>query len=201
MADPSGLRTGNGPGPELKATLERVAKEAEDYIADSQVQKRVCLTKEAVKDCIDNIRGAVVMAYPMGLPEWDTIKLLFDGDEGLEGTGAAADLVDSANARLWAAGKEFVRGELVSDRLGKNEKTKILAKLTKSDSGPPAREPAINEEERKAMMAHYFKKQEEMKKLAENQDDDYLSSSWADSKNMKRNLQGLGSIKAPGMKF
>lgn len=51
-------------------------------------------------------------------------------------------------------------------RLGKNEKTKVIAKLQKSGSGPPQREPAVSEEERKAMMAHYFKKQEEMKKLA-----------------------------------
>ena len=95
---------------------------------------------------------------------------------------------------------QFVRGQLVSDRLGKNEKTKVIAKLTKSGSGPPAREPAVNEEERKAMMAHYFKKQEEMKKIAESNDDDYLSSAWADSSNMKRSLQGVGNIRAPGLR-
>ena len=51
------------------------------------------------------------------------------------------------------------------------------------------------------MMAHYFKKQEDMKKLAEAQDDEYLGSAWADSGNMKRNLQGVGDIRAPGLKF
>lgn len=105
-------------------------------------------------------------------------------------------------ASLWAAGKEFQRGKLVSDRLGVNEKTKVIAKLQRIGSGAPAREPIITEEEQRAMMAHYFKRQEELKKLAEADDDDYLNSDWADPKQMKRNLQGLaGSIKAPGMKF
>jgi len=154
-----------------------------------------------IEDKIANMRGAVMMAYPMGLPEWDTIKLAMDSVDGLEGTGVAAEITEPETAQLWVAGKEFLRGQLVSDRLGKNEKTKVIAKLQKSGAGAPAREPAVSEEERKAMMAHYFKKQEEMKKLAESNDDDYLASSWADSKNMKRNLQGVGNIKAPGLKF
>ncbi|GMI46687.1 hypothetical protein TrCOL_g1635 [Triparma columacea] len=200
QADPSGLRTGNGPGPELAATLERVATDAETYCDKSQVQKRINLSLSEINDKIANMRGAVMMSYPMGLPEWDTIKLAMDSVDGLEGTGVAAEIMQAESAQLWCAGKEFIRGQLVSDRLGKNEKTKVIAKLTKSGSGPPAREPAVNEEERKAMMAHYFKKQEEMKKLAESNDDDYLASPWADSSNMKRSLQGVGNIRAPGLR-
>ncbi|GMH67763.1 hypothetical protein TrRE_jg4832 [Triparma retinervis] len=200
QADPSGLRTGNGPGPELAATLDRVATDAETYCDKSQVQKRVNLSLSEINDKIANMRGAVMMSYPMGLPEWDTIKLAMDSVDGLEGTGVAAEIMEAESAQLWCAGKEFVRGQLVSDRLGKNEKTKVITKLTKSGSGPPAREPAVNEEERKAMMAHYFKKQEEMKKLAESNDDEYLASAWADSSNMKRSLQGVGNIRAPGLR-
>ena len=65
------------------------------------------------------------------------------------------------------AGTQFVRDHTVGDRLRKNEKTKVVAKLQKPNSGPPAREPLVSEDERKAMMAHYFKRQEEIKKLAE----------------------------------
>jgi len=200
-ADPSGLRTGNGPGPQLAATFDQVAAAAEAYCDKSQVQARVSLTIEEINDKIANMRGAVVMAYPMGLPEWDTVKLAIDSVDGLDGTGVGNEILEADTAQLWVAGKEFMRGQLVSDRLGKNEKTKVIAKLQKSGAGPPQREPAVSEEERKAMMAHYFKKQEEMKKLAEAQDDDYLGSAWADSGNMKRNLQGVGDIRAPGLKF
>ena len=46
----------------------------------------------------------------------------------------------------------------------------------------------------------YFKRQEEMKKLALADEDDYLNSSWADPKGMKKSLQGLNDVKAPGFR-
>ena len=126
QADPSGLRTGNGPGPELAATLERVATDAETYCDKSQVQKRINLSLSEINDKIANMRGAVMMSYPMGLPEWDTIKLAMDSVDGLEGTGVAAEIMQAESAQLWCAGKEFIRGQLVSDRLGKNEKVSFF---------------------------------------------------------------------------
>ena len=78
--------------------------------------------------------------------------------------------------------------------MGRNEKTKIVARLQKRGGGAPAREPAVSEEERKAMMAHYFKKQEEMKKLAENDEDDFMHSAWADPKALKRDLMGVSGV-------
>ena len=116
----------------------------------------------------------------------------------MQGTAIGNQLLDPKTSCLWVAGKEFQRDKLVSDRLGKNEKTKVIAKLQKKGSGPPGREPVVNEEERKAMMAHYFKRQEELKRLGEADEDDYLNSEWSDTKQMKKSLQGLGNIKAPG---
>jgi len=50
-------------------------------------------------------------------------------------------------------------------------------------------------------MAHYFKRQEEMKRLAEADDDDYLTSSWADPKALQRSLRGQSGVRAPGLKL
>jgi len=136
----------------------------------------------------------------MGLPDWDTVKLALDSLDGLRSTYYGKDILDPQSTSVWVAGKEFQRGKLVSDRLGNNEKTKVIAKLQKSGDGPPCREPIVNEEERKAMMAHYFKRQEELKKLAESEEDDYLNSAWADPKGMKKSLQGLQTICAPGIR-
>ena len=84
------------------------------------------------------------------------------------------------------------------DRLGKNEKTKVVAKLQKPGGGAPRGEPVVSEDERKAMMAHYFKRQEEMKALAEANDDDYLTSAWADPKALKMVAHGHGrAARAP----
>ena len=73
----------------------------------------VALTIKELDDKIANMRGAVMMAYPMGLPEWDSIKLVLDSVDGLDGTGLSKSVVDFEHASLWVAGKEFVK---VSER-------------------------------------------------------------------------------------
>jgi len=135
----------------------------------------------------------------MGLPEWDTVRITIESNSGLEGTAAATEVLDDSTAELWVATKYFDRNQTVGDRLGRNEKTKVIAKLQSRGSGAPCREAGISEEEKTAMMAYYFKKQEEMKKLAEANDDEYLNSSWADPKQLQRSLRGQNGVKAPGI--
>jgi hypothetical protein len=196
--DPTGNRTGNGTGPQLVTTLEQVATDAESAINDL-VPRKVATTLSMLQEKLDNIRGAVTMAYPMGLPEWDTIRLTIEGEAGLDGTAAGAEMLDPDTAELWVASRDFKRSDTVGDRLGKNEKTKVIGKLQAPGAGAPAREAAVSEDERKAMMAYYFKKQEEMKALAENDEDEFLNSSWADSKQLQRSLRGQGNVRAPGI--
>lgn len=66
-------------------------------------------------------------------------------------------------AQLWWAGKEMVRSKKLKDFVGRNEKTKIIAKLQKKGQGAPAREPVFSEDEKKEMMAFAYRKQEEFK--------------------------------------
>eukprot|EP01038_Epipyxis_sp_PR26KG_P005406 gene5406-7493_t len=198
-ADPTGARCGNGVGPQLMDTIDRVVRDTLDILDKNNVQRKLAISLQMLQDKLDNIRGVTIMAYPMGLPEWDTVRLTIEGNEGLEGTAAGQDLLDESTAELWAASTMFNRSQTVAHRLGKNEKTKIIVKLQKPGAGAPGREAAVSEEEKKAMMAYYFKKQEEMKKLAESNEDDYLHSSWADSKQLQRSLRGQGDVKAPGL--
>lgn len=65
--------------------------------------------------------------------------------------------------QLWWAGKELLRGKKLEDFVGRNEKTKIVAKLQKKGGGAPGREPVFGEEEQKKMMAYAYRRQEEMK--------------------------------------
>jgi len=203
VEDPSGLRTGNPPDEKMAEILNREVRALEEYIHKNQVQNQVALTLPEITGKINNVRGAVTMAYPMGLPEWDLAHLALDGSvDKLKGTYLGGSLIEAKNASLWTCNKEFRRGQLVSDRLGScNEKTKVVAKLTTKGSGPPAREPVVSETERNAMTAFYFKRQEELKRLAEADEDDYLNSAWADPKGMKKSLQGLDNVKAPGLRF
>lgn len=82
--DPSGLRTGNRPDPGLASTLLQTASSLNEYIDKSQIVKKVALTEVGLNEKLSNVRGAVIMAFPMGLPKWDTVKVLLDGDEALK---------------------------------------------------------------------------------------------------------------------
>ena len=89
----------------------------------------------------------------------------------------------------------MVRGKKLEDYLGKNEKTKIIVKITKSGGGAPVREPLIDPETHKQMLSYYFKKQEEGKKLEEDVCDEYLESPWANPKGLKNELHGVADVK------
>ncbi|KAG5462525.1 MAG: hypothetical protein BJ554DRAFT_4766 [Olpidium bornovanus] len=44
------------------------------------------LTMAMIKEAMDNIRGAVMIIWPMGLPEYETVREIIDGTEDLTGT-------------------------------------------------------------------------------------------------------------------
>eukprot|EP00891_Asterochloris_glomerata_P003978 jgi/Astpho2/3978/fgenesh1_pm.00063_%23_11_t len=184
-ADPTGRRTGNGEQP-----LHMAANVLQD-----QVAKKVVLTRKALLDAVDNIRGAVMMAFPQGLPEWDFVRQAIEGQEDLSGTSHADDDLDPERTTIWFAGKALVASKKLSDYLGRHEKTKAVVKLTRAGQGAPAREQPMDVEAQKNMVAFWHKKQAEEKALADNIEDDYTHSSWADPKALKQHFSGVGNIK------
>lgn len=189
--DPLGQRTGNACDPKLIEVIEKTCRDAEQCISKTQAKMKIALTAQMIQEKIDNIRGAVTIAYPMGLPDYDNVKGAFVDKDEVCGMDAKA-ILDPKTATLWFAGKEFFRDLLVADRI-KHERTKCVMKLQGKGASAPVREAAISEAEKKAMMAHYFKKNEEMKKLAENDNDDFYNSSWANPKGLKQSFTGFGS--------
>ena len=94
------------------------------------------------------------------------------------------------DASVWFAGKELFPEKKLQDYIGKNEKTKIICKLTPAGSGCPVREPLIQQKEYVNMLAYYKKKEKEYKSLDEDNDDAYLNQPWADTKQLKNQLHG-----------
>ena len=185
-ADPLGNRNGEAPGPQLAEVLMRCAQEGMAAGSKNLALQGVALTVRGLQERVDNMRGAVTMAYPAGLPAWDPVRLMIEDDGSAAGYLAEVcgkDFFDPATATLWWAGKEFFRDQTVGERVGRNEKTKVVARLQAAGGGAgggaPMREPAVSEDERKAMMAWYFKKQEEEKRLAEDDDDGHSGAKWA----------------------
>jgi cilia- and flagella-associated protein 298 len=220
-ADPSGIRTGNGVSAEMIEMIERVCVDTESVLDKTNVTRKIATTRAMLEEKLENMRGVVIMAYPMGLPDYDNVRVAIEENcmynlngtpngkqapisitgVGLDGTAASVEIVDEATAELWIASRCLDRREKFCDRYGRNEKTKVIGKLQKLGAGAPGREAAVSEEERKAMMAFYFKKQEEQKALAENNEDDYLNSVWANPKMLQSSLRGQSTnVKAPGIR-
>lgn len=149
------------------------------------------LTRKALEDALDNVRGAVMICYPMGLPAWDNVRLILEGTEELAGTSFANDPIEPESAVLWYCGKQMQPEKALADHVGRNEKTKVVVKATKKGQSAPSREPAVDQDTQKAMMSWYYKKQEEQKKLAEDEDDSFSGASWADSKGLKSHFAGI----------
>eukprot|EP00294_Goniomonas_avonlea_P003530 CAMPEP_0114539464 /NCGR_PEP_ID=MMETSP0114-20121206/250_1 /TAXON_ID=31324 /ORGANISM="Goniomonas sp, Strain m" /LENGTH=279 /DNA_ID=CAMNT_0001723565 /DNA_START=73 /DNA_END=912 /DNA_ORIENTATION=- len=192
-SDPTGRRTGEAPEPRLAEVLFRQCAEARKLTnCKEQVERKEFMTRARITEAMDHMRGAITIAYPEGLPEWDDARTGLDGE--FEADSRIAEMLEPSEATMWFAGKQFMKGQKLSDTVGKNEKTKIVVKLQKSGAGAPVREPVVDEKTQKEMMAFYFKKQEEMKKLEEEADDAYLDSAWANPKAMKAALQGTGDI-------
>ncbi|XP_033112494.1 cilia- and flagella-associated protein 298-like [Anneissia japonica] len=193
--DPIGRRNGQAPNEKMADVISRTVSEAKKIISNKQASANVCMTKQMVQDALDQLRGAVMIVYPMGLPPHDPIQMEIENQEDLQGQQASLQVLETPNTSLWFSGKEMKGDKKLQDYVGKNEKTKIIAKLQKKGQGPPGRERIFSEEEQKAMMAHAYKKQEEFKKLEQDNDDAYLNSQWADSSSLKKQFHGLKNIK------
>ncbi len=86
------------------------------------------------------------------------------------------------------------RKETLEKYVGKNEKTKIVIKITKKEGRQPVREPVVGEEERKKMMAFWHRKQEIDKKFKEDDDDSYLMADWANPKALRESTLGMSDV-------
>ncbi|DBA82809.1 TPA: hypothetical protein ACH3X1_007034 [Trebouxia sp. C0004] len=138
--DPTGRRTGQGPDPAAAKTLLKTLVDAERLAHKDQVANKVLLTRGALEAAIDHIRGAVMIAFPQGLPEWDLVRQALEGTEELAGTSHANDELDPATATLWFAGKQLLPKNQLSHHLGRHEKTKAVIKLQQAGQGAPSRE-------------------------------------------------------------
>ena len=173
----------------------KTLEDAETTASKDQADKKVCLTKKVLDDAMDEIRGAVMICYPMGLPAWDPVRCALEANEDLSGTSHANDDLEADKSQLWFAGKQLVPEKLLKDFVGRHEKTKAVVRLQKAGGGAPSREPVVDPETQKAMIAHYHKKQEEMKKLEEDMDDAYTHSNWASQGSLKAHFNGTANIR------
>ncbi len=189
--DSSGQRTGWILEEDVTQNIMKAVTDAKDYISPSRAEAKKMTTVDELLDLVEILKAGVMIGYPgfYGLPDWEPVKfLLEDKSDILDKEEANMEYFKFDLTCLWATGKEYERGKFLSDYLGKNEKTKIVCKLTRKGTGAPVREPMVDKETHQKMLSFYFKKQEEQKKLEVENDDAYLNSQWADPKALKCQL-------------
>ncbi|EPZ34652.1 hypothetical protein ROZALSC1DRAFT_27041 [Rozella allomycis CSF55] len=191
--DPTGRRTGEG-NIYVAAMMTTELEHANAILSPNRVALNEFLTLQDIDQAFLNIKGAIMIAYPMGLPSDDPVQIILDNNEDLTVCSNAKEIFTLDNVSLWWASKELVPNKHLSDFIGKNEKSKVIVKLQRKGQGAPVREPAIDEKTQREMTAFFYKKQEEHKKLADNDEDDYLNSSWANPKALKNHFQGISNV-------
>merc|ERR1712159_526908 len=103
--DPTGKREGIPPADELADVIRRTVADAEEAVSKRQFEQKVEFTVEALQDHVDSIRGALMIAYPMGLPDWEPARQGIEGTEELEGTAEGQDVMDETSTVMWWASK------------------------------------------------------------------------------------------------
>lgn len=180
---------------DLGVRILETTEAAKRLLNKQRAETRLPITMQALREAAQLMKGGVMMAYPAyhGLPEWEPCVVLFE-NPNIEEVLRGETVHDIATSKLWFAGKEVQRGKHLRDFIKGPERTRIIAKLAKSTSGAPVREPVVDRDTQTQMLAWYHKKQEEAKKMQVESEDDYLNSPWADPRSLKRQLHGTNSI-------
>lgn len=195
--DKTNQRTGWILEDDITSKAMQAVTDAKEYISYLRAEKRKVTSVEELNNHIQLMYGAVMICYPAyhGLGDWEPCKVIFeDKTDILRKDEPNQDYFQFESTCIWYAGKELERPKLLSDYIGKNEKTKIIVKFTRKGSGAPVREPLIDKETHSKMLSYYYKKQEEQKKLEGESEDSYLDSQWADPKGMQKQLYMKGDI-------
>ena len=59
--DPTGARTGNGPGPQLSETIERVVQDTEAALSQVNTTRKIATSLAMLQEKLDTIRGVTIM--------------------------------------------------------------------------------------------------------------------------------------------
>jgi len=103
--DPTGSRTGNRCRPELADVIKKTVQDAQECISAKRVERKEVLLMEDMMEKMENIRGAIMICYPEGLPQYDICRLELEGDDSGAVGAAGAAIVIAEETSMWWAGK------------------------------------------------------------------------------------------------
>lgn len=189
---------------QLTKMMIDTSNKAKKMISYKRAENKEQLHIKELLQMKEELSAALRIAFPNfeGIGEWEPAREICEGFYAFENLNTdQTDYLDPKNSTLWWAGKEFHPDKLLGHYSGKNEKTKLMVKISKTGTGAPAREGGMDEETKSKLMAMYHKQQEELKKIATNNEDDFANSTWANPNNLKNYLvTGGQQVKFKGAK-
>lgn len=181
--------------------------------------RRQPVSSQQLDQMKSELAACVTIAYPMGLPEYDTITQLLAGDQSADSSmrdGEQSLPIDSnsssssslspsesgSGVSLWFAGKKMESSQPLSKYIGTNEKCFVRVKLQAPGSSAPGPTPSVDEETQRRLMALYHKKQreeeEERRRELEAQraeGDTLENSAWVSGSSLRSQLHGIRNIR------
>jgi len=74
------------PIPDTAKVIEKALDDAEQLISKDKVAQNIFITDKELEEAIQTIKGAVMIAYPMGIPSFDPVQEIIDDNEDLSGS-------------------------------------------------------------------------------------------------------------------
>eukprot|EP00769_Ergobibamus_cyprinoides_P001057 gnl/Ergobibamus_cyprinoides/2056.p1 GENE.gnl/Ergobibamus_cyprinoides/2056~~gnl/Ergobibamus_cyprinoides/2056.p1 ORF type:complete len:297 (+),score=58.83 gnl/Ergobibamus_cyprinoides/2056:124-891(+) len=209
-ADPTKQRVGLPPEPVLQQKLLDTVEEVKAALSSDRAARRRALPIAEVAECLAKLRGACMIAFPQGLPEYDPVRIILDDDddhlgnaEGARwyaGTQTQRAIRDALSDVLWVGFTKCVKRDdpekpLLSDYFGTNDKSKVVVRPARAGMGAPAKDASKKSEGELAMMSYYHQRQEALRKLDQQDPDDaaHIAAGWADPSALRKQFHGMSS--------
>ena len=84
--------------------------------AEQNVKAGVALTFKVVRECLDILKGAVSIVYPMGLPEYDPVRMELENREVIPNPFHQSFPIQPILMRIinhMAYAKEYLHGRMI----------------------------------------------------------------------------------------
>jgi hypothetical protein len=197
---------------EQKHLLQGPLDEAQRYMAlERCTEGKQESSLHDLNRLVENFKGAVMIVFPQHCSGTNVVAQLtqkMEAEHTDDATkalchrllavlddGAKTEDILVGSTTMWWSGKQLMKEDVLSKYTGKNDKTKIVVKLTQDGASAPPREPGLDAKTQSEMMAYWFRKQEEQKKLVEDDDISFGNSDWADPQGLKKQFLGMDQIK------
>merc|ERR1712227_30817 len=139
VKDESHYRTGWLLSEEMTQKMLDQATLMKKMIHKDSVARKEYMTMGPMEEQVDIVRGLMMMAYPgfHGLGDWEPVWVLLENNEDFDQNLHQSDDLKVEDTVLWCVNKELQSGKVFSDYFGKNEKSKMIIKVTKRGGGAP----------------------------------------------------------------